>query len=112
MCAPIGKQMSVLRRMVRLLVGLPIFVVAVAIMVANSQWVRLSLDPFRPDDPALSLELPLYAWLVGALFLGTVAGSLATWMARARWRPSARRGDAGHLAHRRPPEAARQLALR
>jgi hypothetical protein len=53
--------------MVRLLVGLPIVVVAVAIGVANTQWIRLSLDPFRPEDPVLSLDLPLYAWLLGAL---------------------------------------------
>ncbi len=74
-----------LRRIVRLFVVLPAVVVLAAIGVANSQWVRLSLDPFRPDDPALSLQLPLYAWLLGALILGVVAGGLATWMTRARW---------------------------
>ena len=63
-----------LRRIVRLFVVLPAVVVLAAIGVANSQWVRLSLDPFRPDDPALSLELPLYAWLLGALILGVVLG--------------------------------------
>ena len=81
-----------LRRIVRLFVGLPIVVVAVAIGVANTQWVRLSLDPFRPDDPVLSLELPLYAWLLGALFCGFGVGGLAMWLTQTRWRRSARRG--------------------
>jgi Lipopolysaccharide assembly protein A domain len=85
---------NVLRRIVRLFVGLPIVVVAVAIGVANAQWVRLSLDPFRPDDPVLSLELPLYAWLLGALFCGVGVGGLAMWLTQTRWRRSARRGAA------------------
>jgi hypothetical protein len=109
----------VLRRIVRLFVGLPIFVVAVAIGVANRHWVRLSLDPFRPDDPVLSLELPLYAWLVGALLLGVIAGGLAMWLTQARWRRSARRSEAethrwkaevDRLNRERQREASRQLA--
>jgi hypothetical protein len=84
---------NVLRRIVRLFVGLPIVVVAVAIGVANTQRVRLALDPFRPDDPALSLELPLYAWLLGALLCGVMAGGLAMWLTQARWRHGARRGQ-------------------
>jgi hypothetical protein len=85
---------NVLRRIVRLFVGLPVVVVVVAIGVANTQRVRLSLDPFRPDDPALSLELPLYAWLLGALLCGVIGGGLAMWLTQARWRHSARRGQA------------------
>ena len=69
-----------LRRIVRLFVGYcRLVVVAAAIGVANSQWVRLSLDPFRPDDPVLSLELPLYAWLLGALIVASSAAGLASW---------------------------------
>jgi hypothetical protein len=107
---------NVLRRIIRIFVVLPAVVVLAAIGVTNSQWVRVSLDPFRPDDPALSLELPLYAWLLGALILGVVGGGLATWMTQARWRRGARRGAVevdrlGHdLGHERRVQAARQLA--
>jgi hypothetical protein len=60
--------------------------VLVAVGVANSHSVRLSLDPFRPDDPVLSLVLPFYWWLLGALILGVTVGGMATWLMQARWR--------------------------
>ena len=97
--------MSVLRRIVRLFLVLPAVVVLAAVGVANSHWVRLSLDPFRPDDPALSLELPLYAWLLGALMLGVVLGGVATWMTRARWRHSQVSGVRVQGAGARPAQA-------
>src|SRR5262245_40113145 len=108
-----------LRRIIRLFVGLPLVVVAAAIGVANSHWVRLSLDPFRPDDPALALDLPLYAWLLGALLLGVVAGGAAMWLTQARWRRGARRGaaevdrwrgEADRLTREQQRDASRQLA--
>jgi Mn2+/Fe2+ NRAMP family transporter len=108
-----------LHRIFRLLVVLPAVVVLVALGVANTQDVRLALDPFRPDNPALSLVLPFYAWLLAALILGVVIGGLATWLAQAHWRRSARRGEAEtrrwraeaeRLDHERQVEAARQLA--
>jgi hypothetical protein len=56
--------------------------------------VRLVLDPFRPDDPVLSLVLPLYVYLLGTLLIGIIIGGIATWMAQARWRRTARRRTA------------------
>jgi hypothetical protein len=82
-----------LRRIVRLVLMVAAGVVLVALGVANIHSVRLALDPFRPDEPALSLELPFYAWLLAATILGVIAGGLATWLAQARWRRSARRGE-------------------
>lgn len=108
-----------LRRIIRLVVLLPSVAVLAAIGVANTHWVRLSLDPFRPDDPALSLELPFYAWLLGALIVGVIAGGLATWRTQARWRRSARRGEvdaerwraeADRLTREHQRETSRQLA--
>jgi hypothetical protein len=85
---------SVLRRFVRLFVGLPVVAVLAAIGVANGHLVRLSLDPFRPDDPALSLELPLFAWLLGSLIVGVFAGGMAMWLTQSRWRRNARHSEA------------------
>jgi uncharacterized integral membrane protein len=82
-----------LRRIVRLFLILPVVAVLAAIGLANTQDVRLALDPFRPDDPALSLVLPFYVWLLAALILGVLIGGMATWASQARWRRSARRGE-------------------
>jgi uncharacterized integral membrane protein len=83
-----------LRRIIRLVVILPAVAILAAIGLANTQDVRLALDPFRPDDPALSLVLPFYIWLLTALILGVLIGGLATWASQARWRRSARRSEA------------------
>ena len=83
-----------LRRIIRLVVILPVVAVLAAIGLANTQDVRLALDPFRPDDPALSLVLPFYVWLLAALILGVLVGGMATWASQARWRHSARRSEA------------------
>src|SRR5262245_1428774 len=91
---PTALRFTVVRRLVRLVVLLPAVVAAAAIGLANRQDVRLGLDPFRPDDPVLSVVLPFYAWLLAALILGVIVGGLATWASRARWRRSARRSEA------------------
>ncbi len=110
-----------LRRIVRFVVVLPIVVVLVALGVANIHDVRLALDPFRPDDPALSIVLPFYVWLLAALIVGVVIGGVATWIdpgalaaqraaaqdAEARrWRAEA---DRLHRERERELEAARQV---
>jgi Lipopolysaccharide assembly protein A domain len=83
----------VLRRIIRLVILVPAVIALVAVGVANTHDVRLALDPFRPDDPALSLVLPFYVWLLAALILGVIAGGLATWPAQVRWRRSAQRSE-------------------
>lgn len=86
-----------LRRVVFFLVTLPIAILLVTLAVANVHGVRLVLDPFRPDDPVLALVLPFYVYLFGTLLLGIVIGGIATWMAQARWRRTARRRTAESL---------------
>jgi uncharacterized integral membrane protein len=83
-----------LRRVLSLLVALPISILLVTLAVTNRHDVRLVLDPFRPDDPVLSLVLPLYVYLLGTLLIGIIIGGIATWMAQARWRRTARRRTA------------------
>lgn len=110
-----------LHRVVRFLVVVPVVVVLAALGVANIHDVRLALDPFRPDDPALSIVLPFYVWLLTALIVGVLLGGLATWMTQARWRRSARRqegearrwraeADRLHRERERELEASPQLA--
>jgi uncharacterized integral membrane protein len=111
-----------LRRFVLVLVALPVAVLLITLAVANRHGVRLVLDPFRPDEPVLSLLLPFYAYLFGTLLVGILVGGLVMWLTQARWRRSARRraaeaqrwqAEADRLARERQAQmasAGRQLA--
>jgi hypothetical protein len=81
----------VLRRIVWLLVAFPAAAILVTLAVANRHATRLVLDPFRPEDPVLSIDLPFYAYLLIALVIGVALGGTATWMTQSRWRRTARR---------------------
>ncbi len=80
-----------LRRFLGILVAIPVAVLLITLAVANRHGVRLVLDPFRPDEPVLSLVLPFYAYLFGMLLAGIMIGGFATWLTQARWRRTARR---------------------
>ena len=111
-----------LRRIFSLLAAFLLGVLIVALAVSNRHGVQLILDPFRPDAPALSVVLPFYAYLLGALVLGVILGGTATWIGQGRWRKTARaqgqraaryQAEADRLARERDNEAANsgQLAL-
>jgi uncharacterized integral membrane protein len=110
-----------LRRIIWTVVGFPIGILLITMAVTNGHRVRLILDPFRPDDPVLSLVLPFYVYLFGAVLLGVVLGGIAMWMTQARWRRMARRrgadavrwqAEADRLTRERDKQvsSARQLA--
>jgi len=111
-----------LRRFVWILVAFPVAVLLLTLAVTNRHGVRLVLDPFRSDEPVLFLVLPFYAYLFGVLLIGIVIGGLATWVAQARWRRTARRraaearrwqAEADRLSRERQAQVAtagRQLA--
>ena len=84
------RKCTVLRRLVWFPIALVAAVLLVTLSVANRDPVRLVLDPFRPEAPVISLTLPLYAYLLGALTIGVVLGGLSTWMTQGRWRKTAR----------------------
>ncbi len=89
-----------LRRVVFFVVAVPVAILLVTLAVANRHGVRLVLDPFRPDQPVLSLVLPFYVYLLGVLLIGIVIGGVATWVTQARWRRTARRRTAESLRWR------------
>ncbi len=69
-----------LRRIVLLLVTFPAAALLITLAIANRHAVRLVLDPFRPEAPAISLVLPLYAYIFGTLLIGVLLGGTAVWL--------------------------------
>ena len=98
------------KRILSLLIGFPVAILLIAIAVSNRQPVDLILDPFRPETPALSIQLPFYIYLLAALVVGVVLGGMATWMGQSRWRQTAR--TQGRRAARWQAEADRLVRER
>ncbi len=99
-----------LKRVIRLLVAFPAALLLITLAVSNRHNVRLVLDPFRPETPALSLEMPFYVYLFAALVVGVLLGGASAWMGQGHWRKSARvrtqdalrwRAEADRLARER-----------
>jgi hypothetical protein len=111
-----------LRRFIWVLIAFPVAVVLITLAIANRHGVRLVLDPFRPDEPVVSLLLPFYVYLFVMLLIGIVIGGSAMWLTQARWRRTARRraaeaqrwqAEADRLSRERQAQiaaAGRQLA--
>ena len=79
----------------RLILGLviaPLAALLVALAVVNRKTAILVLDPFAGIEPRLSLEAPLFLFLLGAFALGLIVGGIATWLSQGKWRRTARAG--------------------
>ena len=79
-----------LRRLVFLLVMLPVAIVLVTLAVANRQVVSVAIPPQIGDAPLYSFSLPLFALIFATLFVGMVIGSFATWVSQGKHRKEAR----------------------
>ncbi|WP_127091717.1 lipopolysaccharide assembly protein LapA domain-containing protein [Aquabacter cavernae] len=80
-----------MKRVLSVVIGLPLCVIVVALAVANRRAVPLSLDPFSPDTSALTVHVPLFVIIFVALILGVVAGGSVSWLGQGRFRREARR---------------------
>jgi uncharacterized integral membrane protein len=79
-----------LTRILFVVVVVPLAVIAIALAVANRAAVPLTLDPFNPGNPALTIELPFFIYLFLALIAGIVIGGCATWIKQGHYRKLAR----------------------
>ncbi len=79
-----------MKRIVSLLIAIPVGIVIVVLAVANRHPVTLSVDPFAPQTPAISVTLPLFVFLFAAIFVGLLLGGFGAWLRQARWRREAR----------------------
>ncbi len=71
--------MTRLKKIVTLVILVPLGILLIVLSVANRQTVTLALNPFRPEDTVLSLTAPFFLFLMLSLILGMLIGSLATW---------------------------------
>lgn len=78
------------RKLINILILLPIAIVLIVLSVANRDSVTLALNPFDPSDTLLSVSAPFFVFLFAAVILGMIIGSLATWFRQGKYRKKAR----------------------
>src|SRR5262249_8690147 len=88
-----------IRKIVTVLILLPVAIVLVAVAVANRETVTVSLDPFDRGDPSLTIAMPLFALIIVLMIAGVVLGGTAAWLRQSKWRWRARyfEGEAREL---------------
>lgn len=79
-----------IRKVVSLVVFVPLGVILVVLAVANRAPVSLALNPFDPADQALSVSAPFFVFLILAVMLGVLLGSVVTWFTQGKHRKKAR----------------------
>jgi uncharacterized integral membrane protein len=96
-----------IRKIVTVLIVVPVGILLVVFMVANRHAVTVSFDPLGSGAPLLSATLPLFIVILVCLLMGVIAGGLAAWFNQGKWRKTARRLDADARALRIEREALR-----
>ncbi|MEM8748696.1 MAG: LapA family protein [Pseudomonadota bacterium] len=79
-----------IKRLVTLLILVPIGVVVIALAVANRQPVDVTLPLEVAGQPMVLFTVPLFVLAFLMVFLGMVIGSTATWFSQGKHRKSAR----------------------
>jgi uncharacterized integral membrane protein len=82
--------MTKFKKILSLVILVPLGVLLIVLSVANRQSVTLALNPFRPDDSVLSVTAPFFLFLLLSLLLGMLIGSVGTWWTQGRYRRQAR----------------------
>jgi len=78
------------KKLINLVILVPLGIVLIVLCVANRQSVTLAFNPFRPEDGMLSVSAPFFVFLFLALILGLIVGSAATWVSQGKFRKRAR----------------------
>jgi uncharacterized integral membrane protein len=82
-----------LRKIVTLVIVLPLAAIIIAFAVANRHAVTVTFDPFSSSNPAYAATVPLFVLIFVLVILGVVIGGVAAWLRQAHWRRAARRLD-------------------
>ena len=78
------------RKIVSLVVLLPMAILLTVLAVANRHPVSLALNPFNPADQTLAVSAPLFVLLILAVMLGVLLGAVVTWFSQGKHRKKAR----------------------
>ncbi len=81
------------RRIVSILIVVPLAVIIIAFAVANRQSVTVSFDPLSSSSPAYAATLPLFVLIFVLLIFGVLIGGAAAWIGQTKWRRTARKLD-------------------
>ena len=97
-----------IRKIVTVLILIPLALAIVMFAVGNRTPVKLAFDPFGSDPPMFAFALPLFLVLLVALIGGVIIGGAAAWSRQSKWRRRARRLSADLKAARAETEALRR----
>jgi uncharacterized membrane protein len=101
---------AMLRKILSIVILVPLAIAIIAFAVANRQMVAVSFDPFSVAEPAYAARLPLFALIFALVILGVFVGGIAAWLRQASWRRLARDLDSDVRALHQELEAMRRRA--
>ncbi len=78
------------KKIVNLLILLPLAIILIILCVANRESVTLALNPFQPSDSVLSFTAPFFVFIFLSVLFGILLGSAATWISQGKHRKRAR----------------------
>lgn len=96
-----------MRNALKLIIIVPIALIAIVFAVANREIVTISFDPFNSENPAFALSAPLFLTIILMVMLGVLLGGIATWITQGRARTSMRHAKAEADSLRRELQDAR-----
>jgi len=97
-----------IRKLVAILILVPLAALIVVFAVANRAPVTVSLDPFVSQPPMFAVSAPLFVVALAALIVGVIIGGISSWLRQSKWRRRARRHAAELKTLRVQAEAMRR----
>lgn len=82
-----------MKRILEVLILLPLAIIGVALAVANRHVVTVSFDPFTSAAVG-AIEAPLFMVLIAAVIIGVLLGGFFTWLSQGRHRRALRESRA------------------
>ena len=103
-----------LKRLLILLIVVPIAVVVIWLAVTNRQPIPVFVPPDVGGQPLFSFQVPLFIGFFATLFVGMMIGSLTTWLKQGKHRKAARvrkaEAEKWHVEADKEKERANDLA--